>query len=158
MWWMSSVGKLQMIWCGHCFYIWPGKNYFGQNVPLCDLPYSLPHLIVARLLREVLRYWGAVDLCWVCFGTSNDWLLICSQRLNLYVVVERLWKHRDIHRGHMVTLWYLHAFRWETTPENIQFSCSRLVLPHIQEGFGSSLTSTQQEYSGTYMIEFRKQW
>ena len=155
---MSSVSKLQMIWCGNCFYIWPGKNYFGQNVPLCDSPYSLPHLIVARLLREVIRYWGAVDLCWVCFGTANDWLLICSQRLNLYVVVERLWKHRDIHRGHMVTLWYLHAFRWETTPENIQFSCSRLVLPHIQEGFGSSLTSTQQEYSGTYMIEFRKQW
>ena len=28
----------------------------GQNVPLCDSPYSLPHLIVARLLDEVLRY------------------------------------------------------------------------------------------------------
>mgnify|MGYP001803390833 CR=1 FL=1 len=28
----------------------------GQNVPLCDSPYSLPHLLVARLLCEVLRY------------------------------------------------------------------------------------------------------
>ena len=28
----------------------------GQNVPLCDSPYSLPHLIVARLLDPVLQY------------------------------------------------------------------------------------------------------
>ena len=28
----------------------------GQNVPLCDSPYGLPHLIVAGLLGEVLRY------------------------------------------------------------------------------------------------------
>ena len=28
----------------------------GQNAPLCDSPYSLPHLIVAQLLGEVLRY------------------------------------------------------------------------------------------------------
>ena len=28
----------------------------SQIVPLCDSPYSLPHLIVAQLLGQVLRY------------------------------------------------------------------------------------------------------
>ena len=55
-WWISTIGKLQMIWCDHCSHTRPGNNYFGQNVPRCDSSYSLPHLIVGRLLGEVLRY------------------------------------------------------------------------------------------------------
>ena len=51
----------------------------GQNVPLCDSPYSLPHLIVARLLGEVMLSFLVNDrLEELSESGSTDCVMFCN--------------------------------------------------------------------------------
>ena len=109
-----------MIWCDHCLHKRPGNNYMGQNLPFCDSPYSLPKLIVARLLSEVLRYWEfalCLYLRWKVIGrvplVIMLWLYGVGQLLyqDHVCIIEILW-FICRPKSELWINWILDWFRW----------------------------------------------
>ena len=104
MWWISSVGKLQMIWCNHCFHTRPENIYVVQSMTLCYtfIVYLIPYNRATT--RCDIRVW----LKWTHFFITWSWVQL--------VQINTLWSWEHWLRSPKQDFWFskLSSVNWRT--------------------------------------------